>query len=280
MQVIDVLAFSHIGFVVDSIDGFRATWGALLGLGSVDFWALHKEHRAVAGPGDLPTELAAADVVLCDASTGPPPWLTRQRLPKALWVTISPYGSAGPRARWRGSELTCLAASGNLYVTGDPDRPPVGCSRPTATPHAGVEAAVATLFGLAAGAREVDMSAQEAVMSANMTAPGAYRALRPRGVGAPARHHARHRPVSGQRVAAPDGAVARVPVDQRRKLSVRSNAKSAEGLALIRRLVIEWADLVIENFTAGVLPRWGLGYESVSAQRPDLVMISTNLWGD
>jgi catechol 2,3-dioxygenase-like lactoylglutathione lyase family enzyme len=32
MQAIDVLAFSHIGFVVDSIDGFRATWGRLLGL--------------------------------------------------------------------------------------------------------------------------------------------------------------------------------------------------------------------------------------------------------
>ena len=31
MQAIDVLAFSHIGFVVESIDGFRATWGALLG---------------------------------------------------------------------------------------------------------------------------------------------------------------------------------------------------------------------------------------------------------
>ena len=30
MQAIDVLGFSHIGFVVDSIDRFRATWGALL----------------------------------------------------------------------------------------------------------------------------------------------------------------------------------------------------------------------------------------------------------
>lgn len=443
------------------------------GEGSVDFWALHKEHRAVAGPGDLPTELAAADVVLCEASTGPPPWLTRQRLPRALWVTISPYGSSGPRARWRGSELTCLAASGNLYVTGDPDRPPAGCSRPTATPHAGVEAAVAALFGLAAGAREVDMSAQEAVMSANMTAPGAYPstgfvpkrvgnftgrtqeiwptrdgqisygvrggagrarswvALRelmraeghdtaalpagdarefnadtlsdaqlaeltavlarffgchtsdelyrwalerrimlapvldaagiarhpqlahresfetlPNGMRVPARPLRVHEPVK-QPTAAPAGVPepcgslarawaglrvlelgsafagpligryftehgatcvrvesahqldsmrvigpfpvdASLPVTERSpafplinagKLSVRSNAKSAEGLALIRRLVIEWADLVIENFTAGVLPRWGLGYESVSAQRPDLVMISTNLWG-
>jgi hypothetical protein len=32
MQPIDALAFSHIGFIVESIDGFRATWGAVLGI--------------------------------------------------------------------------------------------------------------------------------------------------------------------------------------------------------------------------------------------------------
>lgn len=32
MRAVDVLAFSHIGFVVESVDEFRATWGALLGL--------------------------------------------------------------------------------------------------------------------------------------------------------------------------------------------------------------------------------------------------------
>lgn len=39
MQAIDVLGFSHIGFVVDSIDRFRATWGALLGL---DDWLVRE----------------------------------------------------------------------------------------------------------------------------------------------------------------------------------------------------------------------------------------------
>jgi Glyoxalase/Bleomycin resistance protein/Dioxygenase superfamily len=32
MQPIDVLAFSHLGLVVTSIDEFRASWGALLGI--------------------------------------------------------------------------------------------------------------------------------------------------------------------------------------------------------------------------------------------------------
>lgn len=39
MQAIDVLAFSHIGFVVGSVDQFRATWGALLGL---DDWLVRE----------------------------------------------------------------------------------------------------------------------------------------------------------------------------------------------------------------------------------------------
>jgi Glyoxalase/Bleomycin resistance protein/Dioxygenase superfamily len=39
MQAIDVLAFSHIGFAVTSIDEFRAGWGALLG---IDDWLIRE----------------------------------------------------------------------------------------------------------------------------------------------------------------------------------------------------------------------------------------------
>ncbi len=39
MQAIDVLGFSHIGFVVDSIDKFRATWEPILGL---DGWIIRE----------------------------------------------------------------------------------------------------------------------------------------------------------------------------------------------------------------------------------------------
>jgi len=44
MEPFDVLAFSHIGFVVESIDDFRSSWGSLLGL---DEWLV----RDVGQPG-------------------------------------------------------------------------------------------------------------------------------------------------------------------------------------------------------------------------------------
>jgi hypothetical protein len=44
LPMIDVLAFSHIGFVVESIDEFRVTWGAMLG---IDEWLV----REVPQPG-------------------------------------------------------------------------------------------------------------------------------------------------------------------------------------------------------------------------------------
>jgi hypothetical protein len=53
MQPIDVLAFSHVGFVVESVDRFRATWGALLGL---DDW-LVREVGQPAGHVQLHGEL-------------------------------------------------------------------------------------------------------------------------------------------------------------------------------------------------------------------------------
>jgi len=48
--------------------------------------------------------------------------------PQAIWVEITPFGATGPRAGWRASDLGVMAATGNLYATGDADRPPVRCS--------------------------------------------------------------------------------------------------------------------------------------------------------
>src|SRR5207248_614953 len=77
-------------------------------------------------------ELAArADVVL---ETETPPgrgWPElRARNPRLVHVALTPFGETGPRAAWRGSDLTVTAMSGNLYSTGDPDRAPVRCSLP------------------------------------------------------------------------------------------------------------------------------------------------------
>lgn len=63
------------------------------------------------------------------------------------------------------------------------------------------------------------------------------------------------------------------------KKSAALNLSTAEGLALARRLACEWADVVIDNYVPGILARWGLDHDSLKSERPDLVHVSTSLWG-
>ena len=56
------------------------------------------------------------------------------------------------------------------------------------------------------------------------------------------------------------------------------NLRTPEGVALLKRLVAG-ADVVLENFKPGTLEKLGLGYESLRAVKPDIVMLSTNALG-
>ncbi|MDE0355258.1 MAG: CoA transferase [Deltaproteobacteria bacterium] len=58
----------------------------------------------------------------------------------------------------------------------------------------------------------------------------------------------------------------------RNKLSVTANLKTAEGRELARRIIAE-SDVVVENFSVGVMDRLGLGYEELRALKPDIIMI-------
>ena len=51
-----------------------------------------------------------------------------------------------------------------------------------------------------------------------------------------------------------------------------------EGRDLFRRLAAE-ADVVIENFGAGVMPGWGCGFDDLVAVNPDLIMVSLSGYG-
>jgi benzylsuccinate CoA-transferase BbsF subunit len=62
------------------------------------------------------------------------------------------------------------------------------------------------------------------------------------------------------------------------KLCMSIDLKHARGPELVRRL-IAGCDVVTESFTAGIMARYGLDYESLRAVRPDLVMISMPLYG-
>jgi crotonobetainyl-CoA:carnitine CoA-transferase CaiB-like acyl-CoA transferase len=99
----------------------------------------------------------------------------RDRAPQAVWVSITPFGSTGPRAGWRASDLGVMASSGNMFCTGDGDRAPIRCTEPTAYAHTGPEAAFAALTALwTSEPRFVDVSMQEVVLVANMVGVGRY----------------------------------------------------------------------------------------------------------
>ncbi len=63
------------------------------------------------------------------------------------------------------------------------------------------------------------------------------------------------------------------------KRNVTLNLKHPEAVALVKRLVVEWADAVAENYAPRAMRGFGLDYETLAALKPDLVMISACLNG-
>ena len=59
----------------------------------------------------------------------------------------------------------------------------------------------------------------------------------------------------------------------RNKRSLTVDLKSADGLALVRRL-LEDADVLIENFRPGALDKLGLSYDALRAGNPRLIYAS------
>ena len=67
-------------------------------------------------------------------------------------------------------------------------------------------------------------------------------------------------------------------VQGRNKKSVTANLKHPEGLAFVRKLISE-ADILVENFRPGVLEKLGLGWETLKADNPGLVMVRLSGFG-
>ena len=65
----------------------------------------------------------------------------------------------------------------------------------------------------------------------------------------------------------------------RNKRSLAIDLKHPEGQALLKRLT-QSADVLVENYRAGVLDKLGLGYDALSALNPRLVYTSVRGFGD
>ncbi|NYT24034.1 CoA transferase [Alcaligenaceae bacterium] len=64
----------------------------------------------------------------------------------------------------------------------------------------------------------------------------------------------------------------------RNKKGIGVDFRNPQGLALIRRLALA-SDIVVENFKVGTMEKMGLGYESLSVERPELIMASISGFG-
>ncbi|HEY6317695.1 MAG TPA: CoA transferase [Acidimicrobiia bacterium] len=140
-------------------------------------WAAGKRSVTVTGADDaaLTDLLAGADLVIDTPGFPGALALDPARAAQAVWVRVTPFGSSGPHAGWRASDLGVMAASANMFCTGDPDRAPVRCTEPSGYGHTGPEAALAAITALWTGRPQVvDVSMQETVFSANMGSPARF----------------------------------------------------------------------------------------------------------
>ncbi|MGE4605702.1 MAG: CoA transferase, partial [Myxococcota bacterium] len=154
---------------------------------SLFWWAYARNKRSVtldldsdAGCVALRRLVSTADVLIESQTPGA---LARRglgfedlavRCPRLVYVSITPFGQRGPKARWAGTDLTILAAGGPLWLTGDDDRAPVRVSVPQAFAHAAAEGAAAALVALhernrSGRGQHVDISAQQAVTIATQS---------------------------------------------------------------------------------------------------------------
>ncbi len=103
---------------------------------------------------------------------------TRERIeaanPALVHVSVSDFGSTGPRARWQGGELVASAMGGALRLTGQRDRRPVKEAGDACGYHAEMIAAAGAMAahhsrGVSGIGQHVDISIQEATFNRNVS---------------------------------------------------------------------------------------------------------------
>ena len=107
-------------------------------------------------------------------ASGLDPDSVKERHPRLIHVSITPFGWHGPKRDWAASELTLWAAGGPLFPHRDGEGPPLRISAPQAWLHGAADAAAGALIAhfarLANGrGQHVDISVQQSVTPATLS---------------------------------------------------------------------------------------------------------------
>jgi crotonobetainyl-CoA:carnitine CoA-transferase CaiB-like acyl-CoA transferase len=121
------------------------------------------------------TGISAPDVLLVDESfLGSELYTSTERLldiyPSAVIVTVTPFGTTGPRAGLRGYNLSAAASGGTAYGVGEAARSPLALPYFQDLHQSGICAAIAAMMGLIGRSKDtvrqhVDISVQEIMAS-------------------------------------------------------------------------------------------------------------------
>ena len=92
-----------------------------------------------------------------------------QNNPRIIMTSITPFGRTGPYKNFKASDIEVMAMGGLMYITGDPEQPPLRISLPQAyllaSAHGAAASMVAHFYRETSGeGQHVDVSAQECVL--------------------------------------------------------------------------------------------------------------------
>ncbi|MDB5480083.1 MAG: subunit of succinyl-CoA:benzylsuccinate CoA-transferase [Caulobacteraceae bacterium] len=124
--------------------------------------------------------LAGADILIESAEPGRMAAMgldfasLARAFPRLICVSVTPFGSDGPKRDWAASELTLWAAGGPLFPHRDVEGPPLRISAPQAWLHGAADAAAGALIALFARhktgrGQSVDISVQQSVTPATLS---------------------------------------------------------------------------------------------------------------
>jgi len=148
---------------------------------SLTFWGWNRGKRSVvldlesdAGRDGLARLCAGGDVVIESGAVPIDLAALRAADPALVTVSITAFGSSGPKAAWPATDLTVNAAGCQLAMTGDDDRPPVRTAVPQSFLHACSDAAVGALLalrerGVSGRGQHVEVSAQRSMLQATQS---------------------------------------------------------------------------------------------------------------